>query len=65
MKLVKDFDKLKEFGLENSENQVIAYIKKIDFFRKVITDKLNFEERKSLEFIQVSTEMLENENLKA
>ena len=33
---------------------------KQDFLRKVIKQKLNFEERKSIEFIQVSTEISEN-----
>ena len=43
---------------------MIQYIMKSDFIRKIIKKEINFDERKFTEFIQVSSEILESENLK-
>ena len=37
---------------------------KSDFIRKIIKKEINFDDRKFTEFIQVSSEILESENLK-
>ena len=42
----------------------MAYLQKADFIKKIIKEELKFEERKAIEFINISTEIIEAENLK-
>ena len=65
IKLAKSFDKLAEYKLNLEENSIISYIEKSEFFRNLIKKELNFDSRKYTEFIQVSIEILDSENLKA
>ena len=46
--------------LNLKENSVMAYLEKAEFIKKIIKKELNFEDRKALEFIQVSTEMIDS-----
>ena len=64
IKLAKNFDKLSEYKLNLEENSIISYIEKSEFFRNLIKKELNFDSRKYTEFIQVSIEILDFENLK-
>ena len=38
----------------------MAYLEKAEFIKKIIKKELKFEKRKTLEFIQVSTEMIDS-----
>ena len=51
IKLIKDFDKLKELNLNFEENSIMAYIEKSELIKKIIKEELNFDKRKYLEFI--------------
>ena len=62
--MLKDFDRLKELNLNQEKNSVMQYILKNDFIRNIIKKEINFETRKFTEFIQVSSEILEYQNLK-
>ena len=64
IKLAKNFDKLSQYKLNLEENSIISYIEKSEFFRNLIKKELNFDLRKYTEFIQVSIEILDSENLK-
>ena len=61
---MKEYVRLKELNLNKEENSKIQYIMKSDFIRKIIKKEINFDDRKFTEFIQVSSEILESENLK-
>ena len=61
---MKDYLRLKEMNLNQEENYLIQYIIKSDFIRNIIKKEVNFEERKFNEFIEISSEVLENQNLK-
>ena len=50
--------------LNLKENSIMAYLEKAVFIKDIIMQKLNFEERKSTEFINVSTEIIEKDSLK-
>ena len=50
--------------LNLKENSIMAYLKKADFIKKIIKEELDFEERKAIEVINVSTEIIEKESLK-
>ena len=58
--MLKDFDNLKEWNLNQEENSVIQYIIKNDFIRNIIKKQIDFEARKFKEFIEVSSEILES-----
>ena len=62
--MMKNYVRLKELNLNQEENSMIQYIMKSDFIRKIIKKEINFDDRKFTEFIQVSSEILESENLK-
>ena len=47
-------------NLNQEENYLIQYIVKSDFIRNIIKKEVNFEERKFNEFIEISSEVLEN-----
>ena len=38
----------------------MAYLEKAEFIKKIIKEELKFEDRKAIEFIQVSTEMIDS-----
>ena len=51
-------------NLNLKENSIMAYLQKADFIKKIIKEELNFEERKAIEFINASTEIIEKESLR-
>ena len=57
---MKDYFRLKQMKLNQEENYLIKYIVKSDFIRNIIKEEIIFEERKFNEFIEISSEVLEN-----
>ena len=55
--MIKNYIKLKRLCLDSEYNSIMEYITKNNLLRRVIKEELNFEERKFLEFIQVSVEI--------
>ena len=60
---MEDYLRLKEMNLNQEENYLIQYIVKSDFIRNIIKKEVQFEEWKFNDFIEISSEVLEYQNL--